>query len=41
MVRYLVRMGANIFLRADDGMNVVHVACQNGNLDMVDFLVSS
>ena len=39
LVKFLIRMGANVFLRASDGMNVLHVACQNGNLDLVDLLV--
>ena len=40
LVKYLIRMGANVNLRANDGMNVIHVSCQNGNLDLVDLLVN-
>jgi hypothetical protein len=39
LVKYLIKLGANINLRANDGMNVIHVCCQNGNLDMVELLV--
>ena len=39
LVRYLAMKGANVKVRAEDGMNAVHVACQNGNLEMIQFLV--
>lgn len=39
IVKYLIKYGANINLRAEDGMNSIHVACQNGDLDMVRMLV--
>lgn len=39
MVKYLIKNGANVNLRADDGMNAIHVACQNGNLEIVQLLV--
>ena len=38
LVRYLAKMGGNVKVRADDGMNSIHVACQNGNLEMIKFL---
>ena len=38
LVRCLAKMGGNVKVRADDGMNSVHVSCQNGNLEMIEFL---
>ena len=35
----LMKHGANLSLRAEDGMNAIHVACQNGNLELVQLLV--
>ena len=40
LLKYLIKHGANINLRAEDGMNAIHVACQNGNLEMVQLLVN-
>ncbi len=40
MVKYLTKYGANLNIRAEDGMNAVHVACQNGSLEMVQYLVN-
>jgi ankyrin repeat protein len=40
MVKYLTKYGANLNIRAEDGMNAVHVACQNGSLEMVQSLVN-
>lgn len=39
-MKYLAKNGGNVNIKAEDGMNGIHVACQNGNLDMVQFLVS-
>jgi ankyrin repeat protein len=40
MVKYLTKFGANLNIRAEDGMNAIHVACQNGSLEMVQILVN-
>ncbi|CAF0720907.1 unnamed protein product [Brachionus calyciflorus] len=39
IVKYLIKSGANINIRAEDGMNSIHVACQTGDLDMVRMLI--
>ena len=39
LLKYLAKYGGNVNIKAEDGMNAIHVACQNGNLDMVQFLV--
>ncbi len=38
LVKYLVNHGANLNFKADDGMSAIHVACQNGSLDMIRLL---
>jgi hypothetical protein len=39
MVKYLVNHGANLCVKAIDGMSAFHAACQNGSLEMVQLLV--
>lgn len=39
ITKYLAYHGANLSARSLDGMNILHLACQNGNLEMVEFLV--
>lgn len=38
ITKLLLRSGANLNLRAEEGMSVIHVACQNGDLTMVQML---
>ena len=41
LVKYLIKHGADTSMKAEDGMSAIHVACQNGSLDMIKLLVSS
>ncbi|RNA43962.1 espin isoform X1 [Brachionus plicatilis] len=38
VTKFLLKSGASLNLRAEEGMSIMHVACQNGNLTMVQML---
>lgn len=38
ITKLLLRSGANLNLRAEEGMSVIHLACQNGDLTMIQLL---
>ena len=38
LTKFLLYHGANFYIKASDGMCTVHVACQNGNLEMIKIL---
>ena len=40
-MKYLANLGGSVFIKAADGMSPIHVACQNGNLDIVQYLVEN
>jgi len=39
VVKYLIRSGANVNVRSDSGLNLLHVAAKVGNLEVLKYLV--
>ncbi|XP_067685768.1 ankyrin-3-like [Haliotis asinina] len=37
---FLVRQGADILVADDDGQNILHLACQKGNVEMVKYILT-